>query len=131
VFAKRRVIAMRAVYSGVDPRGGSSSSLPFYRLAQSDGVLRFAGYDSERFRDKQLMLTRIEYRWAILHRMSAVALYELGEVVPRADAFSLRSAHTSFGGGLRYGMSDASTLRLEVAKSVEGLYANLALGSDF
>ena len=130
VFAKRRVIAVRGVYAGIEPRG-ATALLPFYRLAQSDGASRFAGYASERFRDRQLMLGRIEYRWAILYRMSALALYELSEVAPRAGSFGLRGAHRSCGGGLRLGLNDAATLRLEVAKSAEGLQAVLALGGDF
>jgi surface antigen Omp85-like protein len=131
VFAKRRVIAFRSVFAGIDPSGGSATILPFYRLVQSRGDLNFAGFPSERFRDRQLMLGRIEYRWEIIHRMSAVALYELGEVAPRTGSFSLRSAHKSYGGGLRFGMSDESTMRIELAKSVEGLEANLVLGRDF
>jgi outer membrane protein assembly factor BamA len=131
VFSRRRVIAVRGVYAGVDPNGGPTASLPFYRLAQSDGASRFAGYASERFRDRQLMLARIEYRWAILYRMSALALFDLGEVAPRAGSFSLRDAHTSCGGGLRLGLSDEATMRFEVAKSVEGFHAILALGGDF
>jgi outer membrane protein assembly factor BamA len=131
VFAKRRVIAVRGVYAGVDPINGTTTIMPFYRLAQSEGASRFAGYASERFRDRQLMLARIEYRWAILYRMSAVALYELGEVAPRTGSFSLSGAHSSYGGGLRLGLSDEATLRCEVANSVEGLHAALTLGGDF
>jgi len=131
VFAKRRVIAFRGVYAGVDPIGGGTTTLPYYRLTQSDGATRFAGYASERFRDRQLMLARVEYRWMILDRMSALALYELGEVAPRMSSFSLRGAHTSYGGGLRMGMSDETAMRFEVAKSVEGLQVVLALGGDF
>jgi len=131
VFAKRRVIAFRSVFAGVDPIGGATAILPFYRLVQSRGDFTFAGFPSERFRDRQLMLGRIEYRWEIIHRMSAVALYELGEVAPRTGSFSLRGAHKSYGGGLRFGMSDESTMRIELAKSVEGLQASLTLGRDF
>jgi hypothetical protein len=130
VFAKRRVIAVRGVYAGVDPIGGTTV-LPFYRLVQSDGATRFAGYSAERFRDRQLVLARIEYRWEILYRMSAIALYELGEVAPRMGAFSLGDVHKSYGGGLRLGLSDEATLRFEAAKSDEGLHAVIALGGDF
>ena len=130
MFAKRRVIALRSVFAGVEPIG-ATTALPFYRLPQSDGDTRFAGYGSERFRDRQLLLARIEYRWAILYRMSAIALYELGEVAPRAGAFRLKGAHHAYGGGLRLGMSDKATLRCELAKSVEGLHATLSLGGDF
>jgi len=130
VFASRRVIAVRGVYTGVEP-SGDAAALPYYRLAHSDGASSFAGYAPDRFRDRQLLLGRVEYRWAILHRMSAIAMYELGEVAPNAASFRLRDAHTSYGGGLRLGMSDDATMRLEFAKSVEGLRAALTLGSDF
>jgi hypothetical protein len=130
VFAKRRVLAARVVYSGVDPRDGITT-LPFYRLALSDDDTRFAGFSAGRFRDRQLMLGRIEYRWQIIHRMSAVALYELGEVAPRAGLFRLGDTHVSYGGGLRLGLSDRSTLRAELANSVEGIHATIGLGGDF
>ncbi len=131
VFAKRRVIALRAVFAGIEPRGGATTSLPFYRLSQSVGASKFAGYTTDRFRDRQLLLARVEYRWDILRQLSALALYELGEVAPSLGAFRLRDAHRSIGGGLRLGLSDETALRIEVAKSVEGLNAMLALGSDF
>ena len=131
VFARRRVIAVRGVFAGVNPSGGNAALLPFYRLPQSEGASRFAGYTSERFRDRQLVLARIEYRWQVFFRMSALALYELGEVAPRTGLFSLGDAHKSYGGGLRLGLSDAATMRVEVAKSVEGLHAVLSLGGDF
>jgi hypothetical protein len=130
VFAKRRVLAVRAVYAGVDPTGGTVM-MPFYRLVESDGPLRFAGYPSHRFRDRQLVMGRIEYRWEVWRHVRAVALYELGEVAPQASAFTARAARWSYGGGLRCGLREEATLRLEVAKSVEGLQANLAIGGDF
>ena len=130
VFAKRRVIALRGVYGGVDPRGGTTV-LPYYRLVNSYRENAFAAYSSERFYDRQLMLGRVEYRWMIVYRVSAVALYELGEVAPARRAFSLPEAHRSYGGGLRLGLSDRSTARFELAKGSEGLRAEFVLGGDF
>jgi hypothetical protein len=130
VFAKRRVVAVRGVYAGVDPAGGATT-LPFYRLPRSEGINQFAGYSSERFRDRQLVLARFEYRWFIINRLSALGLYELGEVAPRAGAFTLTGAHVSYGGGVRLGLSDRSVFRFELADSDEGLHAVFALGSDF
>jgi hypothetical protein len=130
VFARRRVIALRGVYAGVTPTG-TTSTMPFYRLVQSDGPLRFAGYPSHRFQDRQLLLGRIEYRWEVWHRVRALALYELGEVAPRAGAFTARASRRSYGGGLRYGLSDEAACRLELAKSVEGFEATLTMRSGF
>ncbi len=129
VFARRRVLALRGVYEGVSPRGGAV--VPFDLLAQSAGDTPFAGYPSGRFRDRQLALFRAEYRWRILYRLSAVGLYELGEVAPRAGAFRLRAAHRAWGGGLRYGLGDLAALRFELAGAGEGLRATLATGSDW
>jgi outer membrane protein assembly factor BamA len=130
VFAKRRVVALRGVLAGIDATG-ETSALPYYRLVSSGGDLRFAGYPTDRFRDRQLALGRIEYRWTIIQRISAVALYELGAVAPRTRALSLSTMHRSYGGGLRLGMSEGSAARLEVGKSTEGLEMNLEIGSDF
>ncbi len=131
VFAKRRVIAMRAVYAGVDPTGEAATQMPFYRLASSDGALRFAGYASQRFRDQQLMLARIEYRWVVWRRVSAVALYDLGEVAPTLDAFTARDVHTSYGGGFRLGVGDGVATRLDIAHGADGLNAVLRVWSGF
>ena len=77
------------------------------------------------------MLARIEYRWEVLYRMSAIALLEGGEVAPGRASFRLDDAHTAYGGGLRLGLSGQSTLRCEVAKGDEGLRTTLAIGGDF
>ena len=65
LFARRRVIALRSVYSGVAPVSGTATIMPFYRLPESRGLSHFAGYSTDRYRDQQLMLARIEYRWAL------------------------------------------------------------------
>lgn len=130
VFSKRRVIAVRAVYAGVDPTG-TTVTIPFYRLVESDGPLRFAGYPTHRFRDRQLAIGRLEYRWEVWRHVRAIALYELGAVAPQASAFTAHAARWSYGGGLRCGLSEDSSVRLEIAKSVEGLQAALVVGSGF
>ena len=60
-----------------------------------------------------------------------------GRVYPDGDV-SVVAADTgtgarrwSYGGGVRYGLSEDATFRFEVAKSVEGLLANLAVERGF
>jgi len=130
VFAKRRVIALRGVYAGIDPIG-TTTTIPFYRLVESDATLRFAGYPSHRFRDRQLLLGRVEYRWEVWRSVRAVGLYEVGEVAPEASAFTARALRWTYGGGFRYGLTDESALRLEVAKSAEGIQATLTMQSAY
>lgn len=130
VFAKRRVIALRCLYAGVDPTGGTTT-LPYYRLSQTAAPYRFAGYPTGRFRDRQLMLAHAEYRWELWKNLEALALYELGEVAPRAADFTVGGAHSSFGGGLRYCVKEGSALRVDVGKSTEGIQVVMQLGSDY
>src|SRR5262249_12298386 len=92
VFAPRRVLAARAVWTGVDPRG-STVELPFYRLATNENTTAPAGSPSNRFVDRQFALARLEYRWVIVYKVSAVALYERAEVAPSRSAFTWPAAH--------------------------------------
>lgn len=129
VFAKRRVIAVRGVYAGVKPTEEGPDAMPFYRLTTSEGSYRFAGFPSQRFRDRQLVLGRIEYRWAIWRRLNATALYEIGEVATSWDRFQARDVHISYGGGLRLNLSPISAFRLDIAHSLEGFNVVLRFGS--
>jgi hypothetical protein len=131
LFARRRVIALRSVYSGVAPVSGTTTIMPFYRLPESRGLTHFAGYSTDRYRDQQLMLARAEYRWPLIHALDVLALYELGEVAPNAGSFTLRDAHISYGGGLRAGISDETAFRFELAGSHEGVHAYFGVGTEF
>jgi hypothetical protein len=130
VFEKRRVIAVRGVYTGVDPYSKGPNAMPFYRLSISEGPYRFVGFPSQRFRDRQLVLGRIEYRWMIWRRLNIAALYEIGEVAPTIDRFQAEDVHISYGGGLRWGLSAVSVFRMDVAHSVEGFNVVIRFGSS-
>jgi hypothetical protein len=130
VFAARRVLAIRGTWTGVDPVD-DESPFPFYRLAQSERNFRFLGYSTQRFRDRQLMIGQVEYRWLVSHLVSAVAIYQVGAVAPDRQHFRLDDVHTSWGGGLRTGRADGTTIRLDVGKSVEGWKAGLRIRNDF
>jgi hypothetical protein len=132
VFASRRVIALRYVYEGVDPRSGSDP-VPFYRLPTSGDEARFAAFRSNRFLDRQLMLGHAEYRWIILppYNLWAHVMGQLGSVAPEREAFTLRDAHASIGGGLRVRIGETTTARLEIARGDEGTRIHLDLKGDF
>ncbi len=109
VFAKRRVLAARAIYEAVDRRPGSGP-IPFYRLPASSDANVFAAFHNGRFRDNRLAVGRLEYRW---------------------ETLSLRSAHTSLGGGLRAKIGELQAARLELAHGHEGLVIRANLSAEF
>jgi len=130
VFAKRRVLAAKVVYEGVDSRSGSGP-VPFYRLPESADANLFPGYGTGRFRDRRLALGQVEYRWEIEEPVSMFLLGSLGEVAPAAGALSLRAAHPALGGGLRAKLGSSQAGRLEIARGHEGITIQADLSAAF
>jgi hypothetical protein len=130
VFARRRVLAFRALHRFELPDHGSAP-IPFYRLIGAQNETRFAAYGGARFRDRHLALGRVEYRWELLDPVWVVALAEVGEVAPTARALRFADVHESYGGGLRFAQSDHSSIRFEVAKGSEGVTAGFELAGSF
>jgi len=130
VFAKRRVIAAKVIYEGVDSRSGSGP-IPFYRLPESADADLFPGYGTGRFRDRRLALGQVEYRWEIEQPVSMFLLGSLGEVAPTAAALSLRAAHPALGGGLRAKLGNYQACRLEIARGHEGVTIQADLSAAF
>ena len=132
VLASRRVIALRYVYQGVNPRDGSDP-VPFYRMPTSSNEVRFAAFRSNRFMDQQLMIGHAEYRWIVLPQYSlwASVFTQYGAVESTAEDFRASNAHRSIGGGLRAVLSPSTTARLEIAGGDEGTRIYLDLRGDF
>ena len=130
VLSKRRVVALRYVYKGVDPVG-DSEEIPFYRLPTSSNEVRFAGFRGNRFVDRQLMLAHGEYRWQAWRNVWANLFIQYGEVQPDADLFRIADAHRSIGGGFRMRLSPSTSGRLEFGHSNEANIVYLDLKGDF
>jgi len=130
VFADYRVLALRLVYEGADPRGGSGP-IPFYRLPTAIDADRFIAYKQGRYVDQRLALAHVEYRWLLLRNFWAAAIAQWGEVASSTDELTLRHTHHSYGGGLRMHTGAAHTARLDVATGEDGLNVYLDLKGDF
>ena len=91
-----------------------------------------SGFKTHRFRDQQLMLAHVEYRWLIWdHGVWALLRADAGEVAPSLDQFRMSERHTSYGGGFRVRLSGATVGRLDIAHSDEGLQVYIDLKGDF
>ncbi|MGH7724036.1 MAG: hypothetical protein ACREOU_01270 [Candidatus Eiseniibacteriota bacterium] len=130
VFSKRRVLAFRGLHQIVDP-SGDPSTIPFYYLPESSDDGRFAAYKAHRFSDRHLLIGHAEYRWRIWDRLWALAQAEIAEVAGASDQIRIADVHESYGGGLRYAMTDRSMARLSIASGAEGLVIFISLKEDF
>lgn len=131
IGADRRVLALRGVYTGVDPEHGSEP-VPFYRLPTSTGWDRFYAYSGDRFRDQRLVIAQAEYRWLIWSSsLWAAAIAQRGGVAPTTSALRYSGMRESYGGGLRLKLSDLHSARLDVTHGTQGTNINLDLDAEF
>jgi len=130
VFADRRVLALRGLYASANP-GADSPALPFYRLPESAGDLLFRAFESGRFRDRQLVLGDIEYRWWLWEWLWAVGFAQLGWVAPSSDALRFDQVRESYGGGIRAAVTSTLLYRLDIAHGSEGTQTDFRFGAQF
>ncbi len=109
-----------------------SKHIPFYRLAGLGGLSSLRGYRPVRFRDKDLILAAIEYRWPVHNMAIAYGFIEEGRVFSDVfEDFTLSDFKYSYGGGLRIRGRDAGLIAIfEIAKSKEQIRFNFGLNTE-
>jgi hypothetical protein len=100
--------------------------VPFFLMPTLGGGEYLEGYRLYRYRDRDAMLLRGEYRWAVHDMVDLAVLYEAGKTVATARALGLNDLRRSVGAGIRVHSSTSTLLRFDVAHSHEGY--QLAVG---
>ena len=125
-----RVLAVRVRTEVTDKMEGRE--IPFYQLAGLGGQNSLRGYRPVRFRDRDLILAGVEYRWHVHSMAVAYGFFEEGRVFSNVfDEFSFDEFKYSFGGGLRLKSTDGGLIAIfEIAKSREQIRFNFGLNTD-
>ena len=106
--------------------------VPYYLLPALGGGSTLRGYSSWRFRDRNAALTTAELRWIPNRNMLDVALfYDTGMVAPEFGHLALNRFKSDAGIGVRFHGPRSTPLRIEVAKSREGLHVIFAGSAAF
>ena len=99
---------------------------PFYELPALGEQNTLRGYFLGRYRDKQYLLTQVEYRTTIWWRIGLVGFAGVGDVVNRIDLLQLSSLKYSVGAGLRFALDVKEKLNVRidfgVGKNSSGIY---------
>ena len=102
---------------------GDDAVVPYYLLPSLGGGDTLRGYSSWRFRDRNAALTTAEFRWIPNRNMVDVAVfYDAGMVAPEFGDLALSRFKSDAGIGVRFHGPRNTPLRIEVAKSREGLH---------
>ena len=95
-------------------------TVPFYMMPTLGGGNLLRAFPSYRFRDRDAMLFKGEYRWAVHKMIDVAGIYEAGMVAPRVEALSLSNVEHSYAIGLRAHTEKAALFRFDVAHGREG-----------
>lgn len=99
-------------------------AVPFFLLPDVGGS-DLRGFSNYRFRDRHSMVVTAEYRWYAQEFLEGAIFYDAGKTVAERRDLDFDGLKSSFGAGIRL-HSPQSTLRLEVARSREGMRIILA-----
>jgi Omp85 superfamily domain len=100
---------------------GDDEQVPFFMLPALGGGSTLRGFTSWRFRDRNSLLLQAEWRVLANRFLDMAAFYDTGKVMSRPKDISWEGLKSDFGLGFRFHGPVATPLRIELAKSNEGL----------
>ena len=108
-----------------------NQQVPFFMLPALGGGSSLRGFASWRFRDRHSLLLQAEWR-VLANRFLEMALfYDAGKVTARRADVNLDGLKDDYGLGFRFHGPAATLLRIELAKSNEGLAFVFASKASF
>jgi hypothetical protein len=99
--------------------------VPFFLMPDLGGH-DLRGFSNYRFRDRHSIQVTAEYRWYAQEYLDGAIFYDAGKTVPTRGALDFTGFKSSVGAGIRLHGSQTTAIRLEVARSREGLRLLLA-----
>jgi len=125
----QRTLAVRLLASS--DQANSGHQVPFFMQETLGGSDLLRGYPAFRFRDENLIYFSSEYRWEPAPAVQLAIFYDTGKVFPSWSNFELEGLKKSIGWALRFKTPDKMFLRIEIARSEEGIQFHFKIGPAF
>ncbi len=100
---------------------GDDDTIPFFMLPALGGGSSLRGFSSWRFRDRHSLLLSAEWRVLVNRFLDTAVFYDAGKVTSRTSDLDFDGLKSNYGFGFRFHGPIATPLRIELAKSNEGL----------
>lgn len=99
---------------------------PFFRLPALGGASRMRGFFEGRYRDKQYVVSQIEYRKIIWWRFGIDLFASVGDVADKITHFKIDELKSSYGFGIRFVFDENEKINMRVdfgfSKDDSGVY---------
>jgi outer membrane protein assembly factor BamA len=113
IFDKKRVFALRAQL--MTTTAGDGHEVPFYFRPTLGGSDTLRSYADFRFRDRNVFVANVEYRWEAFSGLDMALFSDFGEAAPAFDLLDVGDLKGAYGIGLRFNTAQAVFLRFDVA----------------
>lgn len=100
---------------------GDTQAIPFFMLPALGGGSTLRGFPSWRFRDRHSLLMSAEWRVLANRFLDTAVFYDAGKVTRRTSDLDFGGLKSNYGFGFRFHGPIATPLRIELARSNEGL----------
>jgi len=129
IFREAWVISLHALARAA--YGKTDQQVPFFLLPYVGGGSTLRGFDSHRFRDQNALALQAEWRIMVNRFIDTAVFYDAGKVVAHRDEIDFNGLKGDYGFGVRFHGPFVTPLRIEVAKSPEGLHLIFATTAIF
>jgi len=113
------VISLRAIARTTQPKTGQQ--VPFFLLPYVGSGSTMRAYTSHRFRDQNGLTLQAEWRIMVNRFMETALFYDTGKVAARRADLDLNGLKHDYGFGFRLHGPFTTPVRIELARSPEGL----------
>ncbi len=125
-----RVLILRV--SGAVVEQYADRQIPFYYLSELGHKETIRGFKRGRFRDNDMVLGSLEYRYPLMTPVDAVLFLDAGQVADNIfNDFSADNFHYGYGGGFNIWTENSIAAQLILGKSKDGLRFYLNLNQEF
>jgi hypothetical protein len=124
LFRGNRVLWFRLFAETVT---GKVDEIPFVDLPRLGGALHLRGYPQDRFRDRAMALTSVEYQYDLHDQAAAFLFVDAGRVYRTFKDFELADLRVGYGAGVQVQTRLSFLARAHIASSTDGgLFLNLS-----
>ena len=109
----------------------SGEEIPFFMLPSAGGGSSLRGFSSWRFRDNNSMLLQAEWRVMVNRFVETAIFFDAGKVTERTADLDFDGLKDDYGLGIRFHGLLATPVRIDFAKSNEGLHIVFAASAVF
>jgi hypothetical protein len=123
------VIALRGLASTTTAAAGQD--VPYFLLPDLGGSHTLRGYSAWRFRDRNRLLVNAEYRWTAGPFVDMALFLDAGTAAARFRDLDSQTLKKSYGIGMSLHTPASTAIRIELARTSDGLGLGLSFSPSF